>query len=56
MPLEGKPGGTAWVEWSWFGTRTDGQPFAYPKPGALNGPFLALGDPAAQSRLPALPA
>lgn len=33
---------------------TDGRPFAYPKPDSLNGPFLALGDPSAQGRLPAL--
>ncbi len=33
---------------------TDGLPFTYAKPGALNGPFLALGDPSAASRLPRL--
>lgn len=31
---------------------TDGQPFGYGKPRHLNGPFLALGDPSAASRLP----
>lgn len=31
---------------------TDGRPFAYGKPGYRNGPFLALGDPAATVVLP----
>ena len=34
---------------------TDGKPFPYPKPESLNGPFLALGDPAAAAKLPPLP-
>jgi 3'(2'), 5'-bisphosphate nucleotidase len=32
----------------------DGRPLAYGKPGCRNGGFLALGDPAALARLPAL--
>lgn len=32
----------------------DGGPLGYGKPGGLNGPFLALGDPTAAARLPRL--
>lgn len=32
----------------------DGSPFAYGKPGFLNGAFLAIGDPDAVGRLPPL--
>lgn len=32
----------------------DGEPFAYAKPDYLNGPFLAVGDPAAYDALPSL--
>lgn len=34
--------------------RPDGQPYDYGKPGFLNGPFLAVGDPTAFERLPPL--
>ena len=32
----------------------DGLPYAYGKPGYLNGPFLAVGDPASFDALPPL--